>query len=213
MTDKVISIALLDDEVLFRKSMLFLLSGEDDLKVVFDGNNGEELLSYLDQSDSIHPDILLTDVRMPVMNGIQTCKVLAERYPDIKVVALSSMDSRFFMEAMVEYGASAYLVKSAEPPKVLETIRTVYQQGLYFDRERVSIVVSRKTSDSLLSEREVEVLRFICAQKSTKEIAEALFISERTVEGHRKKLLDKTQSKNVVGLILWGLRNHILSFE
>lgn len=123
---------------------------------------------------------------------------------------------------MVQYGASAYLPKNSDPEKVIHTINQVYSHRVYFEPEILNIIMNMKRAESPgrakfsfldLSDREVEVLHLICRQLSTKEIADQLCISERTVEGHRKKMLHKTQSKNVVGLILWGIKNQVISME
>jgi len=217
-----IKIAIVDDELLFRKSIGFLLREEKNLAVVFDGGNGEDLLKYLGNKGNIRPDIVLLDVRMPVLNGVQTSKILSDKYPDIKIIALSVFDSEKFVEFMVQYGASAYLPKNSAPEKVIHTINQVHTHGVYFEPEILNIIMNMKRAEGSgrtkfsfldLSDREVEVLHLICMQLSTKEIADQLCISERTVEGHRKKMLHKTKSKNVVGLILWGIKNQVISME
>lgn len=217
-----INIAIVDDELLFRKSIGFLLREEKNLTVVFDGGNGEELLGYLGNKNNICPDIVLLDVRMPVLNGVQTSKILSDKYPDITIIALSVFDSEKFVEFMVQSGASAYLPKNSDPDKVIHTINQVYKHGVYFEPEFLNIIMNMKRGEGPLrkkfsfldlSDREIEVLHLICRQLSTKEIADKLCISERTVEGHRKQMLRKTKSKNIVGLILWGIKNQVISMD
>lgn len=217
--DNLINIAIVDDEVLFRKSLRFVLNEEQNLCVVFDAENGQDFIDYLKNKKNVRPDIVLLDVRMPVLNGIQTSKILSEKYPDIKIIALSAFDSDKFIEFMVQQGAVAYLAKKSEPCKVVETISEVHKNGIYFAPEVLNVVVNMSrstghagTSNLLeLSGREIEILQLLSQQLSTKEIADKLNISNRTVDGHRKAMLEKTQSQNVVGLIFWGIKNQVIS--
>jgi DNA-binding NarL/FixJ family response regulator len=216
-----INIAIVDDELLFRKSIAFLLNREQQFDVVFDGSDGEELLDYLSNKRNVCPDIVLMDIRMPGLNGIQTSKILGSKYPHIKIIALSTFGSKHFIELMVQHGASAYLPTNSDPENVIYTIHQVYNKGVYFEPEMLNIILNLKrtggaedtSSFLVLSDREIEVLQLIFNQLSTKEIAGKLCISERTVEGHRKKMMKKTDSKNVVGLILWGIKNQLVVFE
>ncbi|MBN9292848.1 MAG: response regulator transcription factor [Flavobacteriia bacterium] len=219
--DKPVTIAIIDDEVLFRKSLILLVSREETFQVVFDGENGLDLLSYL-ESTSKHPDIVLLDIRMSVMDGIETSQIITEKYPHIKMIILSSIESDLLIEQMIYYGAAAYLVKKSHPEIVIKTIKQVHKNGIYFDANIMSIIINakRKGADNRskdlfcgMSTREIEILNLICQQYNTKEIADRLFLSERTVDGHRKRMLDKTHSKNVIGLILWGIKNQVLAFE
>ncbi len=214
-----IKIAIVEDELLFRKSLLFFLNKEDNMEIIFDGGNGEELIDFL--SDSIStPDIVITDIRMPVFDGIDTAKHLTEHYPDIKIIALSAFHSDSFIEQMINYGVSSYLLKDSTPDEVITAINQVYESGTSFSSRILNAILKiRKKSDDKserfykLSQREIEILKLVCEQYNTKEIADMLCLSERTIEGHRKKLLEKTDSKNVVGLVLWGIKNHILSID
>lgn len=217
MTNK-IKIAMIDDEILYRKSMVFLLNGESNFEVAFDGDNGKDLIKYLNTCDQL-PHIVLMDIRMPELNGIETSKIISEKYPTIKILIISSYDSDFFIEQMVKFGACAFIIKQTEPEIVIHTINQVYKNGVYFQADILANIISSKRQSSSqtdiilkdLSDREIEILNLIFNQYNTKEIAEKLHISERTVEGHRKNMLDKTRSKNVVGLILYGIKNNLLN--
>lgn len=214
---KEINIAIADDEALFRKSISYIINREKNMKVVFDGENGEELIRYL-KSEEKHPDIILMDIRMPVLDGVEASKIIQEQFPDVKIIILSSIDSERFVEILVRYGASSYLLKNCDPKQLIQTINQVYENGLFFDSGMMNIIInSRKgkkfSSSYNLSKREVEILQLLCKQMSTREIADKLCLSERTVEGHRKNMLDKTGSKNSIGLILWGIKNEILLVE
>lgn len=219
--NKKIKLAIVDNETLFRKSIVFLLNNETDFEIVCDYSNGEEFISYLENNEADkHPEIVLLDIRIPVLNGVETFKVIAEKFPGIKVICLSSCDSPHFLELMVQQGISAYLIKNSQPDKVFRTIRGVSRHGIHFEADKINIILNTKRNDRFqksaiprLSEREVEILTLICRQLGTKEIAEKLGISERTVEGHRKNMMKKTSTKNIVGLILWGIKNQMVAVE
>lgn len=216
-----IKVAILDDELLFRNSFQALLSMEDDFQLVFSGNNGAEFLEYLKQKENKQPDILLVDIRMPVLNGIETVNHIKQKFPDIKCIALTVFDSSVFKGQMLHQGVVGYITKNNTPENVFHCIRQVHEKGYSFDDEMIEFIVKTKISDNeypkvnpyLLSEREKEVLRLICKQYTNKEIADKLFISERTVEGHRNNMIAKTESKNIVGLILWGIKNQLVELN
>lgn len=215
-----IKIAIVEDEHLVRKGFSLLLEKEKNLRVLFEGEDGDELIEYLDNNKN-HPDIVLMDIRMKRLNGIETTKIMSEKYPDIKTIILSSLKSNYLVEQLTFYGAAAYLAKNSNPKLVVETINRVYNNGISFDPDVMRIIVNMKNfkSDktnklfSGLSDREIEILNLICNQYSTKEIADKLCLSERTVEGHRKRMLEKTDSKNMVGLIVWGIKNQVLLID
>lgn len=215
-----IKIALIDDEQLIRKGIASLLEREKNFNIVFEGENGNDLINYL-RAYKNHPNVVLLDIRMEGLNGIETTKIVSEKFPDIKVIILSSLRSNHLIEQITYYGASAYLAKNSNPQLVVETINRVYSNGIYFDSEMMKIIINMKSiknnkSNKLfceLSDREVEILNLICNQYNTKEIAEKLYLSERTIDGHRKRMLEKTNSKNVVGLIVWGIKNQVLIVE
>lgn len=216
-----IKIAIVEDEHLVRKGFSLLLEKEKNFRILFEGEDGDELMEYLDNNHKDHPDIVLMDIRMKRLNGIEATKIVSEKYPDIKTIILSSLKSNYLVEQLTYYGAAAYLAKNSNPKLVVETINRVYNNGISFDPEIMRIIVNMKSLKndktgrvfSVLSDREVEILNLICNQHSTKEIADRLCLSERTVEGHRKRMLEKTDSKNMIGLIIWGIKNQVLLID
>lgn len=215
-----IKIILVDDEVLFRKGIIFLLEREENLKVVYEASNGNELISYLNKSTS-QPDIIILDLKMPILNGVEATKIIHKKFPDIKVIALTSYDTKSFVANMLQVGAASYLLKNSTPKDLIFTINEVSTKGYYYNENVLKIIqeiakAGKNTKCSLdtnfLSTREIEVLRLICLQKSTAEIAEELFISPRTVEGHRNNLLLKTESRNTAGLVVYAIQNEIAAF-
>lgn len=216
-----INIAIADDELLFRSGISFILQREPDINVIFEAGNGNELLDYLRAADTL-PDVIMMDLKMPELNGVEASKIINEEFADIKIIALTSYDSKLFIANMINVGAAAYLVKNTSPDVLLYTIREVDNKGYYYNDEVLAIIkdnlnVLKESKFSFDSEpltnREREIIRLICLQYSTKEIADMLFINYRTVEGHRNNLLLKTQSKNMAGLVLYSLRKDILSLD
>ena len=212
-----IKIALVDDEVLFRKGISFLLQREDNIDIVFEASNGEELLSQLNDIE-IKPDIIIMDLKMPVLNGVEATKIIRKSFPEIKIIALTSYDTKSFVANMIQVGAVAYLIKNTTPKALLHTINQVAKKGFYYNENvletiKETILSSKKPKSNLetgfLSPREIEILQLICQQKTTAEIAEELFLSPRTVEGHRNNLLLKTESRNIAGLVVYAIQNEI----
>lgn len=220
MSKSIIRIGLADDEELFRKGIAFILEREPDLEVVFEAQDGQKLLDKLAQADPL-PDVVLTDLKMPMLNGIEATREVVKKYPSVKVIALTSYNTRAFIANMVDIGASAFLVKNSTPKTVTHTVREVMNRGFYYNYQVMQIIqdeLQGTSSRSIISadeltSREKEVLQLICDQYTTHEIAEKLFISPRTVEGHRNNLLHKTDSKNVAGLVLFAIRHNLVILD
>jgi DNA-binding NarL/FixJ family response regulator len=220
MNDLTIKIVLVDDEILFRKGISFLLQREENIEVLFEASNGEELISNLNSYET-KPDIIIMDLKMPVLNGVEATKVIRKFFPDIKIIALTSYDTRSFVINMIQVGAVAYLVKNTTPTDLINTINEVAKKGFFYNETILktiqdNILPSKNSRINLesgfLSPREIEILQLICNQKTTAEIAEELFLSPRTVEGHRNNLLLKTESRNIAGLVVYAIQNEIAVF-
>ncbi|MCW5520590.1 response regulator transcription factor [Aureitalea sp. L0-47] len=214
-----INLAIADDEELFRVGLAHILSKDSEIQISFEAGNGQELLELLKRSDPL-PDIVLTDIKMPLLNGVETTKVIHQQYPEIGVIALTTYNSKPFIRNMIDVGASAYLVKNSPPNKVIHTIKQVFYNGFHYDKYVMDILNCRYATtneggktpfdDEFLTEREGEVLELICKQYKTSEIGEKLFISPRTVEVHRKNLLIKTGVKNIAGLVIFAIQNDLV---
>ncbi|MFM9988775.1 response regulator [Flavobacterium sp.] len=221
MDDK-IKIILADDEILFRKGISFLLQREKNIEIIFEVSNGSELLSFLKES-TIHPDIIMMDLKMPLLNGVEATKIINNDFPKIKIIALTSYDSKSFIANMINIGAASYLIKNSTPTEMIETINEVSEKGFYYNENVLQVIhdgiLASNTKlksifdEDYLTNREKEVLQLICKQLSTNDIAEKLFISNRTVDGHRNNLLLKTESKNVAGLVVYAIQNKIISID
>ncbi|CAM4105455.1 response regulator transcription factor [Flavobacterium sinopsychrotolerans] len=219
---KTIKIILVDDEILFRKGISFLLGREPNIDIIFEASNGDELISFLQNNKNNHPDIIIMDLKMPGINGVEATKIIHVEFPKLKIIALTSYDSKSFVANMIDVGAVSYLIKNATPQELIKTINEVAEKGFYYTDYVMKIIqddvlTAKKTKSALdnnfLTAREFEVLKLICLQKSTAEIAEKLFISPRTVEGHRNNLLLKTESRNIAGLVVYAVQNEIMDFE
>ncbi len=214
-----IKIALAEDQQLFRNGIEALLKEEADLEVLTGAGNGKELLEWISSAKKL-PDVVLADMDMPEMNGIELTKNLQKDYPSIKIIMLTVFNQDRFINKMIEAGAAGYLLKNCDFEEVVQAIRTVYKTGFYINENMLKAMRSRQKSknDQLrsvdnipieLSEREQEVLKLICMELTNTEIAERLYISARTVDGHRNKLLAKTGCRNTAGLVLFAVNYHI----
>lgn len=213
-----LTIAIADDEALFRKGLKLLIEDYEGLQVILEANHGQHLLDQL--ATDILPDILLLDLKMPILNGIETAKILREKYPSIKIIVLSTHFSKAFILNMIELGASAYLAKNSSPDEVVETIQAVNNKGFHYNSEVMEVIRENMMKKNLprnkpdlgeeLTKREKEILQLICEQFTTAEIAEKLYISPRTVDGHRNNLLAKLGCRNTAGLVVYALQNDIV---
>jgi DNA-binding NarL/FixJ family response regulator len=217
-----IRIAIADDEALFRKGMILLLEENEDMKIVVEAKDGQDLLKKLHSMDAL-PDVLLLDLNMPNLNGPESAKIIRQTMPELNIIILSTYFSKAFIINMIEIGACAYLPKNSVPEDVTKTIREVYKNGFSYDKYVLEVlhesINQRSRSKPLptfqieLSNRELEVLQLICEEYTTAEIAEKLFLSPRTVDGHRNNLLEKLNCKNVAGLVVYAVQNQIVKIN
>ncbi len=217
-----IKIALTDDEALFRKGMRSLIEDFAGMEVILEAAGGDILLHQLANSTPL-PDVLLLDLNMANLNGIETAKVLQKSYPTIQVIILSSYFSKAFVINLIEMGACAYLPKNAQPEEVEQTIREVVDKGFSYNDAVMQIIrenMVQKNRPKLktpfkisLTKREQEILALICNQATTAEIAKKLFISTRTVEGHRNNLLQKLGCRNTAGLVVFALQHQLVQIN
>jgi DNA-binding NarL/FixJ family response regulator len=160
------------------------------------------------------------DLKMPLLNGVETTKLIYKDFPSIKIIALTSYNTKSFIANMIEIGAASYIVKNSSPEDMITTIWQVIDKGFYYNDEVLNVIQENLISNSnrkniffeevILTKREREILELICYQNSTQQIAEKLFISPRTVEGHRNSLLLKTDSQNSAGLVVFAIQNKIV---
>lgn len=213
-------IAVVDDEPLFRRGLNLIISRETSLEVLLEAENGNDLMAKLHNRDRL-PDLVLLDMEMPEMDGVATLTALKEKYPKVQVVILTSHYNATLIIKMIELGASAFMGKSTDIQNLVETVSNVLERGFHYDSYTVRLLRDRmltgappsKPDSESFTKREKEILQLICEQYTNREIAEKLFISPRTVEGHRNKMLEKTNSKNTVGLIIYAIENGIIRLD
>jgi|GEM_PF-52398 len=216
-----IKIGLVEDQFLFRQGIKAILSSWPDLDVMFESTDGYSVIQKLKEC-SILPDVMLIDMSLPPdgkkeYSGLDLTNALKEAFPNIKIIILSVYDDNHFIAKMIKMGAHGYLVKDSNPQEVYEAIVAVHTRGIYIN-ERTLLAIQNNThkkntsksmggsmNDVVLTRREEEILILICKQKTTDEIAAELFISPKTVNGHRNNLLQKTGSRNVAGLVTYAL--------
>jgi DNA-binding NarL/FixJ family response regulator len=216
---KPINLAIADDHKIFRNGLKATLEDCPDFKLLIEASNGKELIGLLADHK---PDVILMDIKMPEMDGMQTTAYVHQHFKDIKVLALSMHNEDKYIVDMMKAGASGYLLKNAEPEEIIDAIATVHNKGFYFN-EHLSVTLikqlvgpgsyadgtGQQTVD--LNDREIEVLRLVCQEYSNQEIADKIFLSVRTVEGYRARLFEKTGSKNLVGLVIFAIKRGIIS--
>lgn len=217
-----IKIALVDDEQLILEGVKLLLSSEKELSVTLTCNNGPNFIECLSNiSEENFPNIALIDVQMQPMNGFELVEILKDKYPNLKIIILSSHYKTSVLGYMVKLGVSAFLPKNSDKKTFIEAITMVYKNGVFFSAEDHKMISSYMNSNSKkkslfdmndeLSEREKDVVKLICQEFTNHEIAEKLFISQRTVESHRQRAIEKIGAKNTVGIVIYAIINNIYS--
>ncbi|MBL4559895.1 MAG: response regulator transcription factor [Labilibaculum sp.] len=218
---KIINIALVDDEALFVEGLSLLLSNVIHINVIKTANSGLEFLDVLEDSpEKGMPDIALVDIQMKPMDGFELVEILKEKHPDLKIIILSSHYKSNVLGYMIKLGVSAFIPKNANKELLVTAIESVNDSGVYFTQTNQEMLMQYMNSKSKttklstnieLSTREIEVVKLICREHTNQEIAGKLFLSKRTVEGHRQRILEKIGAKNTVGIVVYAIANHIHS--
>lgn len=210
-------ILLVDDHKLIRDAIRSYMDDDSEFEVVDEAGNGQEALILL---KSVSIDVVLLDISMPVMDGIECAQEISTRYPEVKILALSMMNDNQFIKKMLAAGASGYILKNSGEAEIKKAITAVYNGETYFSAEVNETVMqnmlkggikrnSKLVVDLPLTSREKEVLYLIIKECSNQEIADKLFISPRTVDAHKRNLLEKTGSKNTAGLVLYAIEKNL----
>jgi two-component system, NarL family, response regulator DegU len=214
-----INIVITDDHKLFRKGIIALLEDFDFIGEIEEASNGAELLELLARMENL-PDVILLDLRMPVMDGVEAQQKIRSLYSGVKVIILTMEDDEQYILHLISEGVNGYLLKNADPDEMENAIVKVVEKGFYFSDNISSLVMQNlkkkeKTEAEFnpdFTERELQVLELICRDFSNSEIADMMKISIRTVEGYRQKLVDKSGAKNIAGLVVLALKNKWVSF-
>lgn len=212
-----IRVAIADDHKIFRKGVILSLRHYNNLKFVLEADNGQVLLDNLEEAK---PDVILMDLRMPVKDGIETTKVISKNYPDIAVIILTMHEDERFVSHLMENGANGYLLKSTDPSEIKKAITDVVAKGYYLNNFVNRILLKKshsraKVAPSLNSEQEItekekEVLRYICMEFTSGEIGEKMNISPRTVESIKERLMERFGVKNTAGLVFFTVKNNLI---
>ncbi len=199
-----INVSIADDHPLILKGMQNMLQTADDINILQTYVDGEELLEGLKQKQ---PDVLLLDIQMPGLSGDVLAKVISRQYANIKIIALTNLDTPFFIKNMFQAGAVGYVLKTSSEETILNAIRTVHANGQFLEKKLQDSVLQSSLSSSpgsktpVLTQRELEVLQLIAENLTSKQIAERLFLSKRTIDHHRNNILLKLDVKNTAALI------------
>lgn len=217
MSDNQIKVIICDDHTLFRAGVRTALSMKKDIKVLAEADNGKQLLTLLGH---LQPDVILLDIQMPIMDGITTLPEIKKINPAFKVIMLTMHNEHSMISKLMEIGANSYLTKNSDSETIYEAIKTCHAQEYYFNaltnmalidglrnKRQVETVVQQ---DVKLSDKETSILRYMCEEKSTKEIADLVDLSPRTVEAIRDKLKMKTGAKSMAGLVMYAVKAGII---
>lgn len=216
-----INLAIIDDEVLFSDGLSHILSANPQFKVTHIATDGSDFLTQLKAASEL-PDIALIDVRMSPMDGFETVKRLSEEFPSIKPIILSSYYEEAFIGHMIKLGVAAFLPKNSTKDALYQAINQVHKSGVYFtekDHEMLRLHIQQKSAGAFfkttdqLSKRELEILKLICSELTNQEIADKLFISKRTVESHRERILEKLGVRNTVGIVIYAITQQLYAPE
>jgi len=212
------TIAIADDHNLFRKGLISLLKKYKEIDVICEAPNGKALLDCIKQK---RPEVVLLNVQMPVMNGIETLGFIRKKYPDIKVIILSGRKEEKFIYQLMELGAHAFVNKDSEMEGVVDAIHAVMEKGFFLNdlsqkAMANGMMKSKKDNNpaaACFSAREKDVIKLICGQKTIKEIADVLCLSPRTVDTYRENIFQKTGAKNAVGVVLYAIQHKLFDIQ
>ena len=211
---KAIDIIIVDDHMLFSQALNSLVSKFEEFNVIKVLNDGAEVVDYF-KNNNPKPDVILMDIQMPIMNGIEATSWLKSNRPDMKVIALSMECEEETILAMLRAGAKGYLLKDIHPSVLKHAISEVHKNSFYYTENVTSTLLNAnstvgKISNIVLKERELEFLKLACSEMTYKQIAEKMFLSPKTVENYRESLFEKLEAKTRIGLVLYAIKHKIV---
>jgi len=211
-----IKIILVDDHQMFRDGVKSVLSDEENIDIVGEVGNGKDLFKLL---ESTRPDLIITDISMPDISGIEVAKSISENYSDIKILILSMHSNEEFITKALSVGANGYLPKDTAMSELLEAIHTIYKGENYFNKEISDTILkslrnkSQKNEGKSLTNREKEIIELVVEGLTNKEIAEKLFISIRTVDSHKNNIMQKLNLKSSIELVKYAIKNNLAKLD
>ncbi|MDO5969114.1 response regulator transcription factor [Flavivirga aquimarina] len=205
-------IVIVEDHVLLSQAIASLVNSFEDFNVLYTCKNGKELLTKLKTFDNI-PEIILMDVNMPILNGIETTEIIKKEYPKINVIALSVEENDITIIKMLKAGAKGYLLKDVEKDILELALKETIKNGYYHTKDVSNILINSLNDDNStkiqLKKREIEFIKYSCSELTYKQIAEKMFLSPKTIDGYRDNLFQKLNIKNRIGLVLYAIKNGI----
>jgi DNA-binding NarL/FixJ family response regulator len=211
-----IRIVIADDHEIFRDGFHVMLRKETDIELVGEASTGQDLI---DVARDTKPDVILTDIMMPVMSGIEATRIILKEFPGTKVIALSMFDDNHLIIDMLESGAKGYLLKNSAKAEILDAIRHVFVGEMYYCRSTSNKLVELMAQSSFnpykdiqkpdFNPKEIEIIQSICQELTTKEIAGKMFLSVRTIDGYREKIQEKMKVRNAAGIVVYAIKNGI----
>ncbi len=218
-----INVIIVDDQKLMRQGIIKMFEDHPHIKVVHEASDGIEIINWLKENNNqVQVDVILMDMQMPNMDGWEATELVTRSYKDIKVIGLSSYDNEAFVDRLMKNGGRGYLLKVQEISDIVSAIEQVMEIGYYLS-ERVPLskiqeflnnsIVFPSFNTSVLSKQEVRVVQLICEEKTSQEIADALFISRKTVESHRERIMAKINAKNMVGIAMYAVKHQLVKFK
>lgn len=218
-----IKLAIIDDDYLIVTLLKSFFNQKSTIEVVFDTTDGRLFLDFLEEESSSAVDILLLDLKMKTIDGLEILRHIKIKQSELKVIVISSHYQDQTIGFMTKEGVASFLPKGISPHELLSIIKQVHEKGFYLTstqveilRDQISLKVPKPIiieSEELLTDREIEIIKLLCRQKTAKEIGETLFIAQRTVEGHKNNLFSKIGVRNVAGLIVYALQKNIVTLE
>jgi DNA-binding NarL/FixJ family response regulator len=214
--DDVITIVIADDHAIFRDGLKLMIKKEKGLKVVGEAANGKELIEKVDE---LTPHVVLTDIVMPEMDGIAAARIISTKHSNVGIIALSSFDQEYLVIDMIEAGALGYLLKNTGRKEIVDAIEAVYLKQCYYC-ETVSAQIKKRIAGSsfnpfskfkkiMFNETEIEIIRLLCEELTSKEIASLMFLSPRTIDGHRQRIMERIGAKSIAGILMYAVKNGI----
>ncbi len=216
-TDRIIRVALADDHKIFRDGIKMALKDRDYLKILWEAEDGKDMLHKMKIK---LPDVLLMDIRMPEIDGIDAIKLIRKEYEDVKIIILSMYDDQEIINKMMEMGSNAFLTKTADPDEIYQAILSVMNEDFYFnDLVNTAVLLKLQHKKTVrkfypnpvkFSDKEIRILKLISEDKTTDEISKEVFLSPRTIETIRQNMKSKIGVKTIAGLVMYAMRNKLL---
>ncbi|MCW3092442.1 MAG: DNA-binding response regulator [Ferruginibacter sp.] len=217
--DYLIKIAIADDHKIFRDGIKMALSGRENLRMIWEAENGKDMMHKIAIKK---PDVLLMDIRMPEIDGINGIELIRKEYEDIKIIVLTMYDDHQMISKMMEMGANAYLTKTTDPDEIYEAILTCMNEDFYFNDLVNKAVMGKLMAKKNVrqhygtniaihfNEKEIKILQLLAEDKTTEEISKVIFLSPRTIETIRQNMKTKVNAKTIGGLLMYGMRNKLI---